>query len=132
MIFKPQLLSSHATCLHTRLNEFFLNPIGCSVLPFISQGKQCIMYVLEGECLCLREICINVNKLFIIIFVFCLRCTCIVVIVCLLLVAIFLFVRRSCKQAHYFYLRTYVIGHSFGIIDPVSHTTYVVCVNLYT
>ena len=24
-IFKPQLFSSHATCLHTRLTEFFLN-----------------------------------------------------------------------------------------------------------
>ena len=35
-IFKPQLFSSHATCLYT----FFLNSVACSVLPFISQTKQ--------------------------------------------------------------------------------------------
>ena len=57
-IFKPQLFSSHATCLHTRLTEFFLNR-RCLLYRTVS----CLMKELEGECLCLREISINLTCL---------------------------------------------------------------------
>ena len=60
------------------------------------------MNALEGECLCLREIFINVNKLFtLLLFVyFVYVCPCRIVVACLRLypvfetdVAIFLFIR---------------------------------------
>ena len=84
-IFKPQLFFSHATCLYTRLNEFFLNLVACSILPFIPQGKQCDKCTWRRMSLkCFCEIFINVNKLFIVIFACCLRCPCSVV-ACLLI-----------------------------------------------
>ena len=60
-ICKPQLFSLHAPCLHTRLTEFFLNPVACSVLPFIWQLSS-LMNTLKGEYPCLRKISINVSK----------------------------------------------------------------------
>ena len=39
-IFKRQLFSSHAMCLHTWLTEFFWIAIACSILSFISHSKQ--------------------------------------------------------------------------------------------
>ena len=42
-----------------------------------------LMAAVKGECLCQRQISINVNKLFIDIFVFCLHCPCNVVMACL-------------------------------------------------
>ena len=62
-IFRPQLLSSHATCLHTRLTEYFLHPAAYPVLSLISQLSS-LMNAFEAECLCLHEISVNVNKLF--------------------------------------------------------------------
>ena len=58
-IFKPQLFSSHARCLHTRPTVFFLN-CSCSLYLRISN----LMNALEGEYICLRKISINVNNLF--------------------------------------------------------------------
>ena len=49
-MFKPKLFSSNATCLQSRLTEFFLNPVVCSALLFISQTKQsneCIWGILS-------------------------------------------------------------------------------------
>ena len=102
-IFKLQLFSPHATCLHTRLTEFFLNPITCSVLPFISHVNSLTNSL---------EFSINVNKLhavllllFICLFPFSIRHF---VVACLLRypflsdVAIFLFICWTSKQAHYF------------------------------
>ena len=47
------------------------------------------MNALEGECLCLREISINVNKLFIVICVFCVLFPCSAVVACLLVYRLF-------------------------------------------
>ena len=88
------------------LYELPMLALSCLLYRMVSS----LMNALEGECLCLCEISINVNKLFIVICVFCLRCPCSVVVACLLVyplfytdvVAIFLFIRWSCKQAHYF------------------------------
>ena len=60
-IFKPQLFSSHVTCLHTRLIDSF---------PIILPAMFCLLYcrlnslqnALEEEYLCLPEISINVNS----------------------------------------------------------------------
>ena len=59
------------------------------------------MNVFEGECLCFREISINVYRLFIVIWVYSLRCPGSAVVACLLVyplfyadvVAILLFIR---------------------------------------
>ena len=40
-----------AVLFHTRLTEFFLNPVACFVLPFISQTKQ------SYECTCTYHKC---------------------------------------------------------------------------
>ena len=110
-IFKLQLFTAHATCLHTRLTEFFPNCLNS------------LMSAFEGKCLCLHEISINVNLLFTLLlfvyFVYIYPCSivfpvylfipflyCTVVVVCLLLyplfytnvVPIFLFILWSCKQ----------------------------------
>ena len=66
-IFKPQLFSSLATSLHTKLTEFFL------------------MNALKVDCFCLREIYINANNLFT-LFVVC------VVVACLLIYSFFILV----------------------------------------
>ena len=87
-------LSSHKTDW-----IFFELPFSGSVLPFIPPF------------ICLGEISINVNKLFIVTFVFCLHCPCsccCCLFTCLSpfldsdVVAIFLFMHWSCRQAYYF------------------------------
>ena len=52
-------------CLHTRLTEFLLHNVTCSVLLFISQRLNSLMNAHEGEYLCFREVFININKLLI-------------------------------------------------------------------
>ena len=62
-IFKPQLFASQAMYLHTRLTEFLLIPL--NDLSYLEHRRlSSVMNVLGGECLCLREISININKLF--------------------------------------------------------------------
>ena len=95
------------------------------------------MNALEGECLCLGEISINVNKLLAVLLLpvylfirFFLYCTLLllvyflisfyaaVVVACLFLyslfyadvVAIFLLIRWSCKQAHYTYFWSFCLS----------------------
>ena len=43
--------------VYTRLTEFFLNLVVCSI------ALSCLMNALGGECLCLREISIHVYNL---------------------------------------------------------------------
>ena len=114
-------------CLLSKLTKFFSE---LSLLPALSYLSyrifSSVMNVLEGECLCLLEISINVNKLLAVLLLpvyplffilhFVVVCLLLniffyiyVVVACLLLypifyiafVAIFLFIRWSCKQ-HYF------------------------------
>ena len=97
------------------LNSFWI-AIACFVLHFIARSVSSLMNVLERECLWLREISINVNKLFTVVCVFCLCPPCSIVVACLLVyplfytdaVAIFFFIRSLCKQVHCFVLRTFV------------------------
>ena len=103
-IFKPQLFSSHATCLHTRLTEFFVNGRCLLCLAFYIASSQ--MNALEAECLCLCEISINLNIMFtLLLFVyFAYVCPCRVVVACLLLYTLFiilmLLVHFCCLFAH--------------------------------
>ena len=56
------MFSSHSTLLHTRLIEFFcisLSSLSCLLYCRLNS----LMDTLGGECLCLSEISINVNKL---------------------------------------------------------------------
>ena len=76
-IFKPQLFSSHI------LTEFVLNLLSTLPCPLCRRVSS-LINKLEGKCLYLREISINVNKLFIIICVLCLFWPCSVVVACLL------------------------------------------------
>ena len=59
------------------------------------------MNTFGGECLCLREIFINVNKLFIVNFVFCLRCPCSVVVAYLLVYPFFLYTGLFLLSVYY-------------------------------
>ena len=49
-IFKPQVLSSHATCLHTRLTKFLMNFRSMFRLAFYSRLSG-LMNALAVECL---------------------------------------------------------------------------------
>ena len=84
-IFKPQLCSSHTTYLHTKLTEFFLN-YRCLFCFAVYHKVSNLMNALEGECVCLREISINVKKLFtLLLFMqFVYVCSCRVVVAYLL------------------------------------------------
>ena len=62
-IFEPQLFSSHAMCLHTRLTVFFLNCRCLLCLCLLYRMVISIMNSLKGEFICLREFSINVYKL---------------------------------------------------------------------
>ena len=75
-------VSSHKT--DWILSEFPLSTLSCLLHHRVSSLKNAH----NGECLCLREIYINVNK-FIVICVFCLRCPCSVVVACLLVYSFF-------------------------------------------
>ena len=66
-IFKPQLFSSHATCLHTRLTEFLLNQ-----RYLLCRSISILMNALEGEYLC-RQV---VYCYFCILFTLSLQCCC--------------------------------------------------------
>ena len=82
---QTQLCSSHATCLHTRLNEFFLNCQATALSYFLYCRINSLMNALERECLSFREISINVNNLFpLLLFEYILYiCPCSVVDACL-------------------------------------------------
>ena len=86
-IFKPQLFSSHALCLYSRLTEFFLNLFCLSSLLYHRVSS--LMNTVEGECLHLHEISINVNNLIIVICVCCLRRPCRIIVICLLVYHLF-------------------------------------------
>ena len=126
-----QRFSNHNYSLHTQrvfiqdwLNSYWIHlelplpELSCLLYRRVSS----LINAREEECRCLREISINVNKLVIVICVFCLHlslksCCCLFIpflyctVVCLFIslplfytdvVAKFLFIRWSCKQAHYF------------------------------
>ena len=78
-IFKPQLFSSHAMGLHTRLTEFFLNlllALSCLLYNRLKQSHECSC---KGMSLPSR----NLYK--------CKQVTCSVVVVCLLVYPLFLY-----------------------------------------
>ena len=69
-IFKSHILSSHATCLHTRLTESCLNCRCLLYFAFYMAARQ-LMNAHVGKCLCLRETSTNVNNLFtLVLFVY--------------------------------------------------------------
>ena len=73
------------------------------------------MNALEAECLCLRGISINVNKLFIVIFVFCFRRPCSVVIACLLPFFIQMLLPRFCLFDNH-------VNKPFTFVYPFNNT----------
>ena len=63
----------------------------CIFSELSSPALSCLIYALEGKCLCLREISINVNKLFTLLLFayFVYVCPCNVVVACLLVYFLF-------------------------------------------
>ena len=77
--------------------------MSCLVYCLVSR----LMNAFKGECLCLCETPININKLFIVMFVFCLRCPCSVVVVRLLVDPLFL--HCTLLLPVYFFIRFFIL-----------------------
>ena len=79
-------------CVFTQGWLNYLLKYHSSLSCLLYRGVNRLMNALEGVCLCLRDISINVNKLFIVVFVFCLCCPYSVVVACLLHYSFFILI----------------------------------------
>ena len=108
-IFKAQLVSAHVTWFHTTLTEFFLNSHCLLCLACYNPAKQFIectwrrmslpswnLYKCKQVAYSVVVGCLFIYPLF---FFFCSE-----------VVATFLFIRWSCKQAHYSYLWSFCLS----------------------
>ena len=113
---EPHVLSWHMT---DWIRTESLNR--CSVLPFISHDQQCNECALVGECFCLCEISINVNKLFLVYFVY--------VRPWRIVVALYTLSFCTALCCCFFFLSLHTYKHNWSLktyrqdYDLVSHTT---------